>query len=463
MQRRPTVSDPAPARRFAAQLASGFARGIWFLIATVIWFCSTDALAVPRREPQNYYGPTPAETGSALLWAPRILLFPPWLVSEYVIRQPVGALVRTAERNQWPVAIVQFFTFGDRGQVTLFPSALFDFGMKPSIGFNLGWKYFLAEQNTLNVHAGTWGPDWIALKVHDKYQLGSSDALSFDAKFVRRKDILFYGMGPRSPSHPHYRYQATTSEIALGYEHGFWLSSAITARAGLRTLGFGVGSCCGDPSVSEAVASAALPPPPGLGDGYIAAFQGLALAVDSRRPSPANGSGLRIEAYGETVFAPPRGAAARRAWVSYGAATGVALDVWNGRVIGLNVSADLTDPLHGVVPFTDQVTLGGSRPLRGYLQNRLIDRSSIVATAAYTWPVWLYLNGVVQADLGNVFGPHLAGFDVDLLRLSTGIGVRSNGSPDSGLEILVAGATDPLESGLHFSSFRLVFGSHHGF
>jgi hypothetical protein len=49
-----------------------------------------------------------------------------------------------------------------------------------------------------------------------------------------------------------------------------------------------------------------------------------------------------------------------------------------------------------------------------------------------------------------------------LMRMSAGIGVRSNGSPASGVEVLVAAGTDPFEDGFHVSSFRLVIGSHHG-
>jgi Omp85 superfamily domain len=421
------------------------------------------ALASSKREPQNYYGPKEDKVKPALLWVPRVVLFPVWLVSEYVVRQPVGLLVRTAEANQWPAAVVQFFTFGERGQVTLFPSALFDFGFKPSVGFNLGWKYFLAEPNTLSVHAGFWGPDWVALRANDQYTLGTSEAVSAAGKLVRRRDLVFYGMGPRSPSKPKYRYQAMTTEFALGYEQGFWRLSQMTIQVGLRTLSFGDRGCCGDTSVSTAVASGALPSPPGFGAGYIAEFQSLSVAIDSRRPSPADGTGVRVEAHGEAVVAPARDSEPRRAWVGYGASVGAALDVKGGRTFGLGVATDLTDPLHGTIPFTDQVTLGGNRPMRGYLQGRLVDRSSIVATAQYTWPIWIYLNGVVQVDVGNVFGPRLSGFDVDLLRMSTGIGVRSIGSPDSGLELLVAGGTDPFESGFRYSSFRLVIGSHHGF
>ena len=449
-------------RSIAARQKAG--RLCMFLLLVVgLFFGPKGAQAATKREPQDYQGKKQDQTGPALLWVPRVLLFPPWLVSEYVIRQPVGLLVRTAEKNQWPALVVHFFTFGERHNVTIFPSALFDFGLKPSVGFNLGWKYFLADPNTLTVHAGTWGPDWVAVRARDQYAFSEKEALILEGTLVNRKDLPFYGMGPRSPSSPRRRYQSFTTELALGYERGFWRSSVLTSRVGMRSLSFGDGTCCGSQSVGDAVAQGQIPEPPGLGDGYLAEFQGLSLAVDSRRPLPLNGTGFRVEGHGETVLAPARNADPRRAWVSYGGTAGFAIDAWNGRTVGLGVSADFADPLLGTIPFTDQVTLGGNRPMRGYLQGRLIDRSSIVATLQYSWPIWVYLNGVIQTDVGNVFGAHLDGFETGALRMSSGIGIRSNGSPDSGLEVLVAAGTDPFEDGFHVSSFRLVFGSHHGF
>jgi hypothetical protein len=426
-------------------------------------FWSTSARASAKREPQDYGGPKAPTVGPALLWVPRVVLFPPWLVSEYVLRRPIGALTKAAERDQWPEKVVLFFSFGDRRQITLFPSVLFDFGLKPSVGFNFAWKYFLAEPNSLRVHFGFWGPDWLTTRVIDEYQLSASQTLNFEGQFVRRKDLPFYGMGPESPSSPRLRYQAMTSQLSLGYENNFWRSSAFSTRVGMRSLSFGDGSCCGAQSIGDAVESGSIPAPPGLDNGYIAEFQGLSLAFDSRRRRPEQGTGVRLEGHTEAVFAPARGAHEARAWVRYGGTTGAALDAGGGRVFGLGVNAELVDPLLGTAPFTDQVSLGGSMPMRGYLQGRLIDRSSLVARAQYIWPVWFYLNGVMQVDVGNVFGPHFQGFEAGLLRLSTAIGVRSNGSPDSGLEILVAGASDPFDSGFRYSSFRLVIGSHHGF
>jgi hypothetical protein len=418
----------------------------------------------PKKAPPDYGGPKPSKAKRAALWAPRVVLFPAWVVSEYGLRRPLGLLVRTAESNQWPQKAIALFTFGERNQITLFPAALFDFGLMPSVGFNLRWKYFLAEPNTLSIHAGTWGPDWVAIKVRDEYALAAARSIQLQATLVHRKDLPFYGIGPRTPSDSRFRYQALTCEVALGHSYRFWRASELSTRIGVRTLAFGEASCCGEPSIAQGIERGAIPKPPGYGQGYVAEFQGIQLAVDSRRSEPDPGSGVRLEAHGESLIAPAEASgSARRMWLRYGGSAGASLDVANGRVFGLGISGDFSDPLLGEVPFVDQVSLGGNRPMRGFVQGRLLDRSSIVATARYTWPVWIFLNGVVQADVGNVFGERLSGFALELMRMSAGIGVRSNGSPDSGFELLVAGATDPFEHRLHISSFRLVVGSHHGF
>ena len=36
------------------------------------------------------------------MWIPRVILLPAYLVANYVIAAPVGALATTAERNHWP-------------------------------------------------------------------------------------------------------------------------------------------------------------------------------------------------------------------------------------------------------------------------------------------------------------------------------------------------------------------------
>lgn len=437
----------------------------WLLIFAVLAVITTTAPAhaEPKRPAQDYGAPKDDSVTDAALWVPRVVLFPLWLLSEFVVRRPIGALVKVAEREQWPDEVVNFFTFGERKQFSIFPSALFDFGLLPSVGFNAKWKYFLAEPNTARLHFGTWGPDWIAARLVDTYALSDHDDLSLDVSYQVRQDNRFYGMGPRSPRTTLSRYRIERVEASAVYEDRPWRSSALELRAGVRHLAIGQGTCCGDPSLTESVARGVFPAPPGYGGDYTGAFQRVALALDSRKPRPEQGSGVRVELEGEGVFAP--GAPSQRAaWVRYGAEAGAFLDITGTqRVVSISAAAALADPLLGTIPFLEQATLGGDKPMRGYLRDRLIDRSSFVASMRYTWPIWVYLDGVIEAEAGNVFGVGLSGLDPKLFRLSSGIGVRSNGERASGFELLLAGATDPLDEGFRVSSFRLLIGSHHGF
>jgi hypothetical protein len=419
----------------------------------------------PKREPQDYGGP-PAETtaGDVVVWPVRIVLFPIYLVNDVILRRPIGALVKQAESGQWVEVLTEFFTFGDRNQIAIFPSALFDFGLKPSVGFNASWKYLGDDANTARLHFGTWGPNWLAVKGSDTYDISKHERVFFEGSLVRRADNPYFGFGPRSREDDRTRYSSTVTELAIGHAWSVWRSSLIQTRAGLRTLLFEQGGCCGDPTLSDALAAGRITAP-GYGRGYVGPFQRIELAIDSRKPRPAPGGGVRIEAHEESVF--PLDASAgeeRRSWVKYGGAIGAAVDLTGAqRVLSLTVDAELVDPLRGSVPFPDQVTLGGDDLMPGYLRGRLYDRTSLVGRLQYRWPVWVYLDGIAHASVGNVYDEHFKGYDAKASRLSSSVGVASNGERDSGFELLVGVGTDPLDEGFAISSFRLVFGSHHGF
>lgn len=420
----------------------------------------------PKREPQDYGGP-PSETtvGDVVVWPVRVVLFPLWLLTEFVLRRPMGALVQLAERDQWVEGVTELFTFGERKQFTIYPSAMLDFGLRPSVGFNASYKYLGHENNTADLHFGTWGPDWIAVKATDSFALDEHHSVFVETALVRRKDNPFSGMGPRSRQDDRTRYASTIAEADVGHVATFWGASAFRSRAGLRSLAFHDGGCCGDPSIADGVAQGRFAEPPGYGRGYTGPFQRLELELDTRKPRPHPGGGLRAEAHEEAVFpmdAPNNGQ--RRSWVRYGGSVGAAVDLTrDNRVIALSVAAEAADPLQGTIPFTDQVVLGGDFLMQGYLRGRLVDRTATVATLTYTWPIWVYLDGVAHAAVGNVWGPRFAGFDVKAARLSSGIGFRSNGARESGFEALFAIGTDPFDEGGSVSSFRLVVGSHHGF
>jgi hypothetical protein len=101
--------------------------------------------------------------------------------------------------------------------------------------------------------------------------------------------------------------------------------------------------------------------------------------------------------------------------------------------------------------------------MRGYWQGRLVDRSAAVATARYLWPIAPFVNGTLEAAVGNVFGEHLSGFKPGLLRMTGALGVESVGSLDNALDFLVGVGTETFDHGTQVDSLVLSFGTNRGF
>ena len=434
---------------------------------------SARAEAPPKDRMPDYKGTGQKPEGpSPLLWIPRVLAAPLYVISEFGLRQPFGLLVRSADFGNWPVSIYDFFTTADH-KVGIFPTFFVDFGFRPSVGFLFFWNDALVRNNDVRVGFGTWGPDWINSALVDRYQFDERGSwVGLESRFTRRSDLLFFGEGPESLDSNESRYESTRLEVAPALAKKFYNSSVLYTRIGLRTVSYGDGTCCGDPSVAERVQQGAYPPPEGFGESRAVGFQRIDLAIDSRKDRPAPGSGYRFEAHVEPVFWPREHAP--RGWVRYGGGLGGALDLTGTqRTLSLMLSAAFADPLvGGEVPFDDQIILGGGiRPpgvfmgglMRGFKFGRLTDRSAAVAQLEYTWPIWVFLDGVAAVEVGNVFGPHLADFSADLLRATGVFGMRTNDKRDQVFELLIGTGTRPFGEGAGLESFRFAIGTHFGF
>ena len=428
------------------------------------------AASQPRRDERplpDYDGrpEEPATFGDGALWVPRVLAFPLYLVSECLVRQPMKWLVVRAERQDWPTKIMDFFTFGEERQAGLIPTAFFDFGFKPSVGL-----YFFADDvavpdNAIRANVGFWGLDWLKIAARDRISLDEETTVEVGGSWIRRPDFVFHGIGPRSLDDDASRYASDRAEGFLLYDVGLWRWSSIQALTGIRDVNFREASCCDDPSLQNRAGQGAFVVPSAFDRGYTAGFARLDGALDSRRPEPYPGHGVRIEAFGEqgVELDPDR---PPNRWVKYGGKLGGFVDLTGTRrVLSLWVSSELADPLGGeeTVPFTELVIPGGSRELRGYREGRLHGRSMFVSTLQYEWPVWVWLRGTIQVAAGNVFGEHLEGFDPELIRLSSTIGFRSTGSQDHYLEVLTGVGTETYEQGWDVTSFRLMLGGNSGF
>jgi hypothetical protein len=459
----------APARLCAAALALG-----------VLQAATAQAAEPPERKPEpppaelrsgkrplpdyDARGGPPEEPGEDALWVPRVALFPLYVVSEYVLRRPLGWVTVEVERANLISELTDFFTFGPDKQAGIVPTTLIDFGFRPSVGLYFFWDGAVVRDNYFRVHAATWGLDWLRLTVTDRYQLAQDTRVGVRGVFSRRPDWVFYGLGPRSDQYDESRYSSDMLESSLFVEHEGWRSSYFRAFAGLRSATFGDDTCCDGPPITSAVARDSFAYPPGFLSGYSIAHHGFTAELDTRRPSPAPGSGVRLVAQAEQ--AARLDGAEPQEWVHYGGGLGGYWDVSDhNRVVGLSVNARFVDPIRSdaEIPFTEQVRLGGAEPLRGFLDGRLIGRSSLTARLDYQWPIWTFLDGSLHGEAGNVFGEHLEGFEAEAMRLSFGLGIRASGRRDHPFELLVATATEPIDEGAELTSFRFVFGATNGF
>ena len=419
-----------------------------------------------KRVAPDYDGRGPEKRrGEGLLWVPRILVSPFYLTSEYVLRRPLGAVVKTAEENHWAQGLTNFFTFDKAHKIGLVPTFFYEFNFRPSVGAYFFWDDAFFRKNAFRVHVATGGAGWYSASITDRVLLGDgASTLAVRGGWSRRSDYVFYGLGPRTHEYARSRYSADLADVNFKYLANLWRASGLVAYVGARDMRFSEnGSCCHDPSLAERAAAGDLPvAPAGFDEGYTAVYQHLEAFVDNRRPAPVPGSGVRFEVHGE--HAVDLKSHPGSSWVKYGGTAGAFLDVTGKqRVLSVAFTVLFADPLRGDIPFTEQVVLGGVGPMGGYRPGRLIDRSAAIATLQYQWPIWAFLDGYTQLALGNVFGAHLDGLAMKLMRVTTNVGIRTSGSRDQSFEILFGVGSETLDEGLRFTSKRFLIGATRGF
>jgi hypothetical protein len=441
------------------------------LVGSVSWApaARADEPAPPAKRSLPDYdgrGPKPTTPGEAALWVPRVVLSPLYFTTEWLVRKPLGALISAAERADVPQTLYNFFAFGPDHKAGIAPIAFVDFGFNPSVGLYGFWDDAFFAGNDLRAHASFWSQDWIWASLVERIHFDKKDSLELRVAGVRRPDYVFYGIGPRTLESARSRYGEDRVDAGARFDFPVWRSSRINAGVGVRSVSFHDGSYGGDPGLVESIASGALPLPDGFSRGYTAEYNDVLVALDSRLPYPADGSGVRVQAQAE------QGSDLRQSagsgWIHTAAGAGGFWDV-NGhrRVLSLSVLTMFSDPIGPrPVPFTELTTVGGDimtagafpAPMPGFFPGRLVDRSAAVATLRYKWPIAPWLAGSLQGAVGNVFGEHLQGFDRNLLRFSGAFGLESDSSPDSSFEFVVGFGTETFEHGAQVDSIRLALG-----
>lgn len=417
------------------------------------------------------------------LWPPRVVLFPLYAASEFLVRRPLGLLVTFEERYHWRERYHDLLTFGPEQQIGIFPTGRLDVGQRPTVGAFAFWNDAVGSsdlrlrgvtggERSWNV-AGAWRYRWLA-----------GARLAASATVSKLPDRPFHGFGPLSPSSG-WVYEESAVDLRTTYSAPLAPRVEWAVYAGHQWKGYEPAlASLGRPALSEAIASGQLDAPPALEGGASTLYAGLGLAVDTRgrrlTPSPGDASDfehrsgtgvgfdarMRLNEGLRATRASESDAGAVPRWLAYGGSLEATLDLTGTqRRLEAALAVAFADALPGAgpVPFTELVWLGGSHPLRGFRDHRLLDRSAAVSTLTYRWPIWVYLDGNLHYAVGNVFGEHLAGLEARLLRSSFGVGVSSAGSPDNPFEALLAFGTRAFQDGGSVESVRFVFGTSAGF
>jgi hypothetical protein len=404
----------------------------------------------------------PTTPGDVLIWVPRVILFPVYLVTEYVVRKPLGFLIAGAERAGLPAWLYDFFTFDDH-RAGIVPTAYVDFDFYPSIGFFFFYNEVFIKNHDLRLRAAFGGGEWLAASFASRFHLSSDpyDVLAFEASGERRPDYTYFGLGPDTRQSDLVRYGQDQLEARAIFNRRLWRASSFRAQLTLRSMDFVRGGYGDEPVLEDEVANGELPEPPGYVEGYSLLRSEVSAALDTRQSPPAPGSGFRVQAQvAHSALLRDPGS-----FVHYGGTVGGFLDLnQHNRVVSLGLTTRFVDPIgDAVVPFTELVTLGGPEPMHGLYPGRLYDRSAAVLSLGYRWPIWIWLDGAIRLEAGNVFGEHLAGFRVERLRWSGALGVESVSTPDSAFQFLLGVASETFESGGKVDSFRLAIGTTSGF
>ncbi|MEM7135486.1 MAG: hypothetical protein AAF500_02850 [Myxococcota bacterium] len=421
--------------------------------------------APPKRDLPNYDGRegSPKTAGQVFLWFPRTIFFPVYLVSEFVIRDGIGAAITKAEEKEVPARVRDAFTFGPDDQYTMFPVFSFDLGFRPTVGVAARFGRVPTKDTAVTFNGNFGGIDFVSGSAGIQWTPeGKNWQGGISGGAARFADGLFFGLGSEASSDNRSRYSVTAYDAALNYNVQPWRRGGMNLGTGYKLRSFG--NDVSGTTIPERLLEGGISElPPAFPEGYSAWFLDWRITFDSRRPRPQPGSGVRIDSGFNLGVDPVRGDTSD-SWIIYGAAVRGFLDVsGHNHTFSLGAIVLLSDAFRGEVPFTELPTVSGGGPMPGFVGRFLSGDSASVLNFQFTWPIWIQLDGKIHFAVGNVFDGHLSNFAFDDLRMSFGAGIQAHGAESTGFELMVGGGTETFAQGASVTTVRFVLGASRDF
>jgi hypothetical protein len=435
------------------------------------------------------YSPSPA------VWAPRVVLFPFYAIERWVLRAPMKGIAVWADKHRAIPHLVSWLSFFD-GRLTFLPAIQIGNGQRFGVGFTFKGHDLFGPWHRMNGAMTTDFTNNIMTNWQNTAKLGFAD-LNLNIAYQQRNDLVFYGTGKRTLETDQTRFErmkpfaqleivfgsgaGASSRASNSLAMGEFVSSGeqpsaadhLGARFGIEFSDNNFKCTTRQPDICGPDHRAGTPDDRFTLDqngdaaffysGYSLMRLKAVLSVDTRSATSPSSTGARLDIFGR--YGEGLGQRSQDVrFYRYGGEASAFVDLTKGRhrVLAARLYVEMVDPIsNSKIPFEELITLGGFETMRGFLRARFQGRSAVVASLEYRWPVWSFLDADLFYDIGNAFDEHLKDFDLDWLRSSYGLILRTNTSRDVAFTVSFgigskAGSAAPDE-------FRFLAGTNIGF
>ena len=372
-----------------------------------------------RADPSEYRGrENYADAGDVAVWIPRVVFFPVYLLTNYVLRVPLDAFAGWIDRHH-VVPIIQDI-LDPTPDIHWNPAIALDFGAFIALGAEGRLRNVFVRDHEISGGALSSGTDGYRFWLRDSWKAGPMrfGAYGGGAYYQNRN---FYGFGPYSVDNSIASYRTYYSDTAFdafafqSFEHRQHV--AVELSEGFRSDLTGPGW---SPSLETVFDPAKVP---GFGAQMDLLMTKLDVSLDTRRDVRVPSGGARFE--GNVTFAHDV-ADSERTFVTTAVDATVGAEISRpDRVLSLRgYFADSFALGSEPVPFDYQPMLGFDHHY-GFIWGRFRDEAAVMAELRYHHPVAYFLDMEWIASVGNVFKHDLSDFRFDALTSSFSIGLRT--------------------------------------
>jgi outer membrane protein assembly factor BamA len=378
--------------------------------------------------------PRKSEARDDALAVPRLVLSLPRNLFR-ALSYPIRGTMVLNERYQIYQHVVDALTSKD-GRVGVRLALDFALDYQPMFGLSFFDERAFGAGTAVYAKAETGGPDLVVASALAKpLRAGRRVALDVEAAYLRRDDQIFRAIPSlRTIDRGNARFAQHSADLWLRPKVRATrdLTLGLIAQLGFRRFADGRASGSEGAIASvycvRALGRACVPGTvderdvPGFNAGTQFARAGATLRLDTfdRPTKPSAGAQLDLAASYTHGLGDPSSYARAAAQLS------VVVNLWQrSHVLVVRGRSELVLPTSSAeVPFTELATLGGPDSLRGFRLGRFRDYSTLLVSAEYRWPIWMWADAMLFVDYGGAAGRLYSGLDGGKLYPAVGGGIR---------------------------------------